>query len=150
MSWPDEHIERLKALHADGLTGSEIAVELNKEFGTTYSRNAIIGKCHRIGDRMASTAPRPGRARRRNKIFDVAGPSTCAQEVAPTALPKARPKRACSLMDLTNDACRWPVGEPGAEDFYFCGGPAVGPLPYCAFHARMAYQPATERRRRAA
>ena len=53
-----------------------------------------------------------------------------------------------SLLELTEDTCRWPIGDPGSADFYFCGGPAVTSLPYCAYHSRVAYQPANVRRGR--
>jgi GcrA cell cycle regulator len=53
-----------------------------------------------------------------------------------------------SLLELTEDTCRWPIGDPGSPDFYFCGGPAITSLPYCAYHSRVAYQPANARRDR--
>src|ERR1700680_1872422 len=53
-----------------------------------------------------------------------------------------------SLLELTEETCRWPIGDPGAPDFFFCGGQTVSSLPYCAFHARLAYQPPNARRDR--
>jgi hypothetical protein len=41
---------------------------------------------------------------------------------------------------LTAQTCRWPIGDPGAEDFFFCGGETAAGLPYCVFHARIAYK----------
>ena len=52
-----------------------------------------------------------------------------------------------TILELTEDTCRWPIGDPGTSDFYFCGGNASSGLPYCAFHSRVAYQPVTDRRR---
>ncbi len=53
-----------------------------------------------------------------------------------------------TLLELTEDTCRWPIGDPGATDFFFCGGHAMTAGPYCAFHSRIAYQPANVRRDR--
>jgi GcrA cell cycle regulator len=52
-----------------------------------------------------------------------------------------------TILELTESTCRWPVGDPGSCDFFFCGGNTVSGLPYCPCHARLAYQPATDRRR---
>lgn len=145
MNWPAEHIDRLRTLHANGMSGSQIAVELNKEFGTAYTRNSIIGKCHRLGDRMATASATPRQRRRRTRLVWDAGAGQ--ERAAEVGSERPRSDRACTLLDLTSESCRWPVGEPGAEDFYFCGEKVLGPLPYCGFHARMAYQPAAERRR---
>ena len=52
-----------------------------------------------------------------------------------------------TLLQLTEKTCRWPVGDPGSTDFFFCGGDTVNDLPYCSYHSRVAYQPASDRRR---
>ena len=52
-----------------------------------------------------------------------------------------------SLLELNESTCHWPVGDPGSPDFFFCGGKALNALPYCAHHSRVAYQPASDRRR---
>ena len=46
----------------------------------------------------------------------------------------------CSLLELGNDTCRWPISTPGADDFCFCGNPPLDGLPYCAGHSRLAYR----------
>ena len=56
----------------------------------------------------------------------------------------------CSLLELNESKCRWPIGDPGSVEFFFCGGPPVEGLPYCNYHSRVAYQPATARRDRRA
>ena len=53
----------------------------------------------------------------------------------------------CSILELSEDKCHWPIGDPGHADFFFCGGKSIIGLPYCAYHARIAYQPANVRRR---
>ena len=52
-----------------------------------------------------------------------------------------------TLLELNEDTCRWPIGDPGTADFFFCGGQALTVLPYCAYHARIAYQPPNHRNR---
>jgi GcrA cell cycle regulator len=51
----------------------------------------------------------------------------------------------CSLLELAKGKCRWPLSDPGASDFSFCGNAAVPGLPYCAGHARLAYRPPASR-----
>jgi GcrA cell cycle regulator len=53
-----------------------------------------------------------------------------------------------TLLELTEQTCRWPIGDPGHSDFFFCGGQTITGLPYCAYHSRVAYQPANLRRER--
>jgi GcrA cell cycle regulator len=50
--------------------------------------------------------------------------------------------RGCTLLELSQGKCRWPISNPGAEDFRFCGNEPVKGLPYCLGHARIAYRPA--------
>jgi GcrA cell cycle regulator len=52
-----------------------------------------------------------------------------------------------TLLELNEDTCRWPIGDPSSPEFFFCGGKPITSLPYCAYHSRVAYQPAHERRR---
>ena len=161
MAWTDERVELLKKLWADGLSASQIAGRLG---GVT--RNAVIGKVHRLGlsgraTSSRSSAPRP----RRNHIprqhrapsltFGTRGnlalkPSYEA-EYEPVPAPVEElviplHERA-SILTLKESMCRWPIGDPSEEDFHFCGRKKVGTLPYCEHHARMAYQPVQSRRR---
>ena len=53
----------------------------------------------------------------------------------------------CTIFDLTESTCRWPVGDPGKGDFFYCGSRSKTGLPYCAYHSRIAYQPVQDRRR---
>jgi GcrA cell cycle regulator len=52
-----------------------------------------------------------------------------------------------TLLELNENTCRWPIGDPATSEFFFCGGPPLTGLPYCNYHSRAAYQPANERRR---
>ena len=53
----------------------------------------------------------------------------------------------CTLLELNEGKCRWPIGDPGSTEFFFCGGKPLESLPYCGYHSRLAYQPVAERRR---
>ena len=52
----------------------------------------------------------------------------------------------CSLLELSEERCRWPISDPGEKDFCFCGNLPLESLPYCAGHARLAYQPGSRQR----
>jgi GcrA cell cycle regulator len=154
MSWTDERVALLTKLWADGLSASQIAAELG---GIT--RNAVIGKVHRLGlsgraKSPSSTSPRPRKART-SGMMRVSRPSMRGNtalaydydiEPEPEQIEIPAEQRK-TLLELTEKTCRWPVGDPGSQEFYFCGGEAVNEAPYCSFHSRVAYQPATDRRR---
>jgi GcrA cell cycle regulator len=156
MSWTDERVELLKKLWADGLSASQIAGELG---GIT--RNAVIGKVHRLGlsgraKNPSSSAPRPRKARSPSMMRisrpSVRGNTALAYdydaEPEPEIIEATIPlEQRRTLVQLTEATCRWPVGDPGSPDFFFCGGEAKEDGPYCTHHARVAYQPANERRR---
>jgi GcrA cell cycle regulator len=159
MSWTDERVESLKKLWAEGLSASQIAAELG---GIT--RNAVIGKVHRLGlagraKSPASTAPRPRKTRAASPMLRISRPSVrgntaLAQlyetehephpDLADNVIPLGQRR---TLLELTEETCRWPIGDPGSPEFFFCGGQTVTSLPYCAHHSRIAYQPANLRRR---
>ncbi len=160
MSWTDERVETLKKLWAEGHSASQIAGELG---GVT--RNAVIGKVHRLGlagraKSPASTAPRPRKPRAASHMLRGSRPSTrgntalahayelevdAEPEFIDNVIPLGQRR---SLLELTEETCRWPIGDPGTPEFFFCGGQALTSLPYCAYHSRVAYQPANMRRDR--
>ena len=159
MSWTDERVELLKKLWSDGLSASQIAAELG---GIT--RNAVIGKVHRLGlsgrAKSASAAvPRPRKARSPAHMLRLArasirGNTALAHaydveaEASPELIENIIPiGQRRTILELTEQTCRWPIGDPGSSDFFFCGGNTVDGLPYCAYHARLAYQPPADRRR---
>ena len=162
MNWTDERVELLKKLWSDGLPASQIAGELG---GIT--RNAVIGKVHRLGlsgrAKSPSTAvPRQRKARPAQQMMRVSRPmsrgnTALAQafevelEPDPIAYDNVVPmSQRLSLLQLNEATCHWPVGDPASPDFFFCGGKALTGLPYCAHHSRVAYQPASDRRRQPA
>lgn len=185
MSWTDERVELLKKMWGEGQSASQIAKELG---GVT--RNAVIGKVHRLGlSNRTSGAPaapakaagkdkpgtkpketaadtRPSPAAPASEITPVtpitrkaiipAGqplpPQPSANEISPEALASVREveKKAkkISLMELTERTCKWPIGDPATEDFWFCGLSVQSGKPYCEAHVGVAFQPMSARRDR--
>jgi len=159
MSWNDERVELLKKLWSDGLSASQIAAELG---GIT--RNAVIGKVHRLGlsgraKSPSSAAPRPRKARAHPHMLRVSRPAVRGNtalahafeydiEPEPQLVDNVIPiGQRRTILELTEETCRWPIGDPGTTDFFFCGGQTSTGLPYCCFHSRVAYQPSGDRRR---
>ena len=155
MGWTEERVELLKKLWADGLSASQIAAELG---GIT--RNAVIGKVHRLGlsgraKSPSSSAPRPRKTRSSGHMMRVPRPSIRGNtalaydyDVEPEPeLIEIPVEQRKTLLQLNEKTCRWPVGDPGGTDFFFCGGDTANELPYCTYHCRVAYQPVSDRRR---
>ena len=156
MSWTDERVETLKKMWAEGQSASQIAKELG---GVT--RNAVIGKVHRLGlsgraapskpARPAFKAPRPARpaaaapaAPRR-----VAEPAAPAAAAAPAPAPVRYVEEApgtATVLTLGAHMCKWPIGDPSSDSFTFCGRRQDEGV-YCLEHARVAYQPVQTKKR---
>jgi GcrA cell cycle regulator len=165
MSWTDERVELLRQLWLDGKSASQISATL----GLGVTRNAVIGKVHRLGlsGRAKSTSPATPRVRQRPAAAPratIASRSSAGAHVVRgnTALAfsldaasEARPlfqedvvvpmSLRVTIIDLKEAMCRWPLGDPTSPEFRYCGIQASGP--YCSYHGRMAYQPALDRRR---
>ena len=79
-------------------------------------------------------------------------PQPSANEISPEALAKVseieKKARRLSLMELTERTCKWPVGDPATDDFWFCGLPVQSGKPYCKAHVGVAFQPMSSRRDR--
>ncbi len=161
MSWTDERVARLTKLWADGLSASQVAADLG---GIT--RNAVIGKVHRLGlsgrakpaSKGGGRPKRTARANTYSRTTRAAAKSskgsnvtvftkTPAHSAALTEdLVAPEPKRL-SLVQLTETTCKWPIGDPQEDDFCFCGHDIKAETPYCKYHCKLAYQPVAERRR---
>jgi len=164
MSWNDERVEQLRKLWSEGLSASQIAAELG---GVT--RNAVIGKVHRLqlSGRVKAAAPAAQRNRKTvaaarpvvrpaaRTIVTQRGNLAVVQtiEVEEPVVYRAAEEvvvpisRRISIMDLREGTCRWPMGDPLNADFVFCGGDCEVGKPYCSAHSQVAYQPSLERRR---
>jgi GcrA cell cycle regulator len=195
MSWTDERVETLKKMWGEGQSASQIAKELG---GVT--RNAVIGKVHRLGlsnragsgggstakpapkekpaaaaKPAAKPAPKPRAAPastppKEEQELDENGipisaarraiipagqplpPQPSANEISPEALAKVseveKTAKRISLMELTEKTCKWPVGDPATDDFWFCGLAVQQGKPYCEAHVGVAFQPMSSRRDR--
>jgi len=116
MEWSEERVEMLKSLWSKGRTASQIAEELGD-----VTRNAVIGKVHRLG---LKSRPSPiHRERERKRGF---APAPNAVDV--------RSRR------VSERECHWPIGNPREPGFHFCGAPAEADRPYCAAHCAVAYR----------
>jgi GcrA cell cycle regulator len=142
--------ERLKEYYDAGFSASQIATKINLEFRAGLTRNAIIGRVHRRGlqrngkaarfySGRKPRAPKP-RAEPRIKARRAEEPPSFACEPIPDEmLPAAE---GCTLLELTNETCRWPYGDPSNADFRFCGkigADLVVARPYCAGHRRQSF-----------
>jgi GcrA cell cycle regulator len=166
MSWNDERVELLKKLWNDGLSASQIAGELG---GVT--RNAVIGKVHRLGlsgraKTQTAAAPRARKApspsvrsapMRTMSAPQMRGNTALAAQPMMEAMVEVQlePRmdvvvpmsRRVQIMELREGMCKWPIGDPMHADFVYCGGDCTFGTPYCSHHSAVAYQPVMERRR---
>ncbi|MBU2981369.1 GcrA cell cycle regulator [Lentibacter algarum] len=192
MAWTDDRVETLKKMWGEGQSASQIAKELG---GVT--RNAVIGKVHRLGlsnrattttaktESKAAAAPKkpskpkaaPKKAPKPDLKTEAAVPPQTSKPIPMSAarraiIPAGQPlppqpsnneisaealakvnaveKKAkkLSLMELTERTCKWPVGDPATDDFWFCGLTTQAGKPYCEAHVGVAFQPMSSRRDR--
>jgi len=149
-TWNEERLELLKLRFAAGLSCRQIADDIG------VSRNAVIGKLSRLNlsrekssDERRPARKRAGKGRRARSVPRLqyqmlrtlyAGPHTEAYD-EPIAS-----EHCCSLLELSEERCRWPISTPGLADFRFCGNTPIEGLPYCAGHTRLAYRPGSRQR----
>lgn len=137
--WSDQRVERLKRLWLDdGLSAAQIGRQLG------VSRNAVLGKIHRLGlsnrrpaRPMRTVAPRPPRPRRPPPQAPLA---SRPRREAPARAEEVGPGLIARLEAMPAHVCHWPIGDPQAEAFAFCGRPARVD-PYCDAHRQVAYRP---------
>ena len=149
-TWTAERVELLKSRFEAGLSCREIADDIG------VSRNAVIGKLSRLnltreesGDRRRPARkdaanghrPRTVRSLRSRMLLTLCADSQPAADDEPI-----HNEHCCSLLELSDERCRWPISTPGAEDFCFCGNTPIEGLPYCAGHTRLAYRPGSRQR----
>lgn len=123
VDWTDERVETLSNLWREGYTARQIAEKLGGE----VTRNAVIGKANRLGLSKPSKSSVSRQQRRHQR------------EVPVRKLEAPKGQRA-TIFTLTASTCRWPIGDPGDNDFHFCGATCSSGQPYCDYHAAMAYQ----------
>ncbi len=164
VTWTDERVEMLKKLWNDGLSASQIAAEIG-----SVTRNAVIGKVHRLGlsgraKAPGNNAPRPRKATV-PRVPSPAAASASAPRTVHSLTPSFKPvitaetaplvnpeitipfSERVTIMELKENMCRWPLGDPTTAEFRFCGAKSESGVPYCTYHCHVAYQPAVDRRR---
>ena len=140
MSWTADREEKLKELWKKGHTASQIAEIL----GNT-TRNAVIGKAHRLNlQARASSKKSSIKTNDESKNRPVVKAQKNGRRARFKALlldknfEQENPKK---LEELTDETCRWPIGHPYEENFYFCGRKSMEKLPYCKLHVLYPFQP---------
>ena len=147
VGWSEDRVTTLKKLWLEGLSASQIAKQLG---GVT--RNAVIGKVHRLGLSGRATPSQPSRP-----VFKAPRPARPAATMQPhhhaprrmehTTHVAPRPDNyveepgSATVLTLGAHMCKWPIGDPSTDGFTFCGRRMGDDGPYCVEHARVAYQP---------
>lgn len=159
MVWTPEREDLLKKLWLQGLSASQIARTMD-----CFTRNAIIGKAHRLNLPKRSPAtrssPKPRRLRAKPSLARI-GSMTMASPRPPVHYREAAlrgepaldceplplenggfslPQSHVTLMELKHNTCKWPIGDPGDPEFHFCSRGADSGKSYCEFHHRLAYR----------
>lgn len=151
--WTDEREAMLRDLwDVRGFSANDAALEINRQTGSSFTRNAILGKVDRLNlsmrnrshhNKPISLEERRKRKREREAMFRLRRKVTLGW-VPPTRDEDIPLENRKQLMELENNHCRWPVGEPGKPGFFFCGAPTANLIecrPYCASHQFMAWKP---------
>jgi len=139
MSWNDEKVEKLKKLWGNGNTASQIAQIIGG-----ISRNAVIGKAHRLNlsakikSRNGSNNPTSKKQDFNNVSSKVSRKSKFKSLLIEKNFEPENPKQ---LEELDENTCKWPTGNPDESSFYFCGRSSLKDFSYCKLHLLYAYQP---------
>ena len=155
VDWSEERVEILIQLWNQGIAAPEIADQLGPEF----SRGMIIGKIDRLRkkypDKFKLAVPRRsnrGNSRRVRwssesgwRLTQTVNKIPEADPMPTPTPPPARRKTGVTLLQLNNQTCRWPIGDPKEPDFYFCGDTPHSGYVYCWNHFCLAYQPLNAR-----
>ena len=148
--WTEDRVGALKKLWLEGQSASQIA----KQLGGGVTRNAVIGKVHRLGlsgraapSQPARTTFRPARVRpaapaqpSAPRRIEAVQPRPMVAAPTPPAPPLPDMPGTATVLTLGAHMCKWPIGDPSSQEFSFCGRRASEGV-YCMEHARVAYQP---------
>lgn len=161
MAWTEDRVATLSKLWAEGLSASQIAKQLG---GVT--RNAVIGKVHRLGlsGRAKPSRPKPAKVATAARPKAAPKPAKVTAKAVTDAKPKAKPAQLpatieqppleakplkdgtyATILTITDHMCKFPIGDPKADEFRFCGRKTDPDEPYCMPHSMVAYQPSRRR-----
>ena len=139
MSWTEEKVTKLKELWGKGSTASQIA-----EIIGGISRNAVIGKAHRLN----LSAKIKTRTATSTQSFEDSKQETSGNKKGRKSKFKSliiekdfEPENPKKLEELDENSCKWPIGHPEEKSFYFCGRTSLKDFSYCKLHLLYAYQP---------
>ena len=140
MSWNDEKVTKLKELWGKGSTASQIA-----EIIGGLSRNAVIGKAHRLNlsSKSRSMISNSSKGLKNNLEENDYKPRHDKKSKFKSLIIEKdfEPENPKKLEELDENSCKWPVGHPEEETFYFCGRSSLKDFSYCKLHLLYAYQP---------
>ena len=140
MSWNEEKVEKLKELWGKGSTASQIA-----EIIGGISRNAVIGKAHRLNlSAKIKTRTATSNQKFENSIGEKNNLSKKGRRNKFKSLiieKNFEPENPKQLEELDENSCKWPIGHPNEKSFYFCGRSSLKDFSYCKLHLLYAYQP---------
>ena len=140
MSWTDEKVAKLKELWGKGNTASQIA-----EIIGGISRNAVIGKAHRLNlsakikTRTAASSKNFDSSMQENNFKSNRGRKSKFKSLIIEK--DFEPENPKQLEELDENSCKWPIGHPDEKGFYFCGRSSLKDFSYCKLHLLYAYQP---------
>ena len=141
MSWNDEKVSKLKELWGSGSTASQIA-----EIIGGISRNAVIGKAHRLN--LSSKIKTRSVPSNKNFLNNSDEENNSKQKRGRKSRFQSliiekdfEPENPKKLEELDDNSCKWPIGHPEEKSFYFCGRSSLKDFSYCKLHLLYAYQP---------
>jgi len=145
MSWTEEREQRLRKLWEKGYTASQIA----KMLGGDTTRNAVIGKAHRLNLAARVTSKQSRSSKKQDTASGlnkqegyISRKSRFKSLLLDKNFEAENPKK---LEELSDKNCRWPIGHPDEENFYFCGRNSLKGFSYCKLHVLYAFQPKNQK-----
>ncbi len=140
MSWTEEKVNKLKELWGKGKTASQIS-----EIIGDVSRNAVIGKAHRLN--LSAKIKTRNTVSSQNFDTNIENNNSKKRKIRRSKFQSLiiekdfEPENPKKLEELDENSCKWPIGHPEEESFYFCGRKSLKDFSYCKLHLLYAYQP---------